>query len=75
MKEFMRENKYLVLKWDDIEKYLATASEFKSLQNIISTIKAGRIFDRKKDNTYVVVNEDEPYAEQVWQLIQKQWGK
>jgi len=69
--EFKRETKYLVLKWDDIDKYLKMSYEFRHLQEIISTIGVGRINDGKKDNTYVVVNEDESYAEDVWMLIEK----
>lgn len=74
MKKFKMENKYLVLKWDDISQHL-TDPEREQLDNIMDSVAIGRMGQRKKDNTYVVVNEDEPYAEQVWQLIQEYWEK
>jgi hypothetical protein len=68
--EFKREEKYIVFKIDDVKKYLDT--ELKRQLVIISeTIGICRTVDGKKDNRYVVVNEDEPYAEQVWELIKK----
>lgn len=69
---FMRENKYLVLKWDDIQKHLSDV-EREALDDLIDNIAIGRMGKRKTENNYVVINEDEPYAEQVWQLIQKHW--
>ena len=36
-------------------------------------IREGREEEGRKDNSYVVVNEDEPYAEQVWKLVQDHW--
>ena len=70
MKEFKREIKYLVLKWDDIDKYL-TRIERENLLVVCKKIEIYRSFDGKEENNYVVVNEDEPYAEQVWELIRK----
>lgn len=67
---FERKRKYLVLKTDDIDSYLNT-SEQCALLNICHIIGHGRELDGKKDNSYVVVNEDEPYAEKVWALIEK----
>jgi len=68
--EFKREIKYLVLKWDDIEKYL-NKYEREELLASVEKIDAHRSLSGKKQNTYVVVNEDEPYAEKVWELIQE----
>ena len=70
MAEFKRENKYLVLKWGDIEKCLGEVDK-KLLEEMCNCITANRHYYGKKDNFYVVVNEDEPYAEQVWELIKK----
>ncbi len=72
MAEFKREDKYLVLKREDIERFLGEVDK-KSLLEMCDCINANRHFYRKKDNSYIVVNEDEPYAEQVWQLIQKHY--
>ena len=72
---FKRENKYLVLKLEDIKKYLEKYStEHTSWEamfwDMVDKIEKGRIAAGKKDNSYVVVNEDEPYAEIVWKLIE-----
>ena len=70
--EFTRELKYLVVKRDDIDKYL-TKDEVIELDTILLGVAKGRIRDGKKANSYVVVNQDEPYAEKVWELIQAYW--
>lgn len=62
-------NKYLVLKQDDIGKYLV-GSQKTELEEIRRFVRANRLAEGKKDNTYVVVNEDEPYAEIVWKLVE-----
>ena len=68
---FKRYNKYEVMKLDDINKYLSPAAQLE-LQFIINTLQAGRKVEGKVPcNSYVVVNADEPYAEQVWALIQR----
>jgi len=70
MKKFKRENKYLVLKTEDIERYLV-GSQRTELDEVCRFIRANRLAEDRKNNAYVVVNEDEPYAEKVWQLIQE----
>lgn len=72
--EFKRENKYLVLKWDDVRRFLHP-NDGENLDRILTIIADGRQSEGKKENSYVVVNMDEPYAEQVWKLIQAQWEK
>ncbi len=69
--EFKRENKYLVLKWDDIRKYLSLEDE-SCLNSVVESIDRKRSLDGKKNNSYVVVNEEEPYAEKVWDLIKEE---
>ena len=76
--EFKRENKYLVLKWDDIDKYLTPKKDElmdmrEILMWIVKRLDAARENDGKKLNTYVVVNEDESYAEGVWKLVEDDW--
>ncbi len=70
MKKFKRENKYLVLKWDDIKEY-TNDEQKKWIERTCFSIRNHRLAHGKKDNSYVVVNEDEPYAEKVWQMIQE----
>jgi hypothetical protein len=73
IEEFKRENKYLVIKWADLRKYLTqdVFVKFDIITYICDVVNEGRHKEGKKDNTYVVVNEDEPYAEDVWMLIEK----
>lgn len=66
--EKVKEEKYLVLKLDDIEKYLSEKDR-RYLTHICDEINIHRFFDGKSANHYVVVNEDEPYSEKVWDLI------
>ena len=63
--------KFIVLKKNDAKRYL-TAEEFKMLRILQKKILAGRMSDGKmQNNTYYVVNTDEPYAMQVRDLILK----
>ena len=66
----LRYNKYLVLKQADINKYLSIEQR-NALEYVVRFIANQRKADGLKHNTYVVVNEDEPYAEKVWQLIEE----
>lgn len=68
---FKKENKYLVLKQEDIKKYLPE-DEQKKISFLANVISMGREEDGKKENSYVVVNEDEPYTDIVWGLIRLQ---
>ena len=57
--------KYLVLKVDDIVKYLSIEQR-QDLNDITQTIDIGRGKSRKKvNNKYHVCNRDEPYADSV----------
>jgi len=62
-------SKYFVLKTDDIRKY-STEEDHRQLDFLAKTVAIGREKEGKKENTYVVVNEDEPYTETVWKLIE-----
>lgn len=70
MNTFKRQQKYLVLKLEDIADALSN-HEQAQLGAMIWKINAARTRTGKKENNYVVVNEDEPYAEEVWALIQQ----
>lgn len=63
-------NKFLVLKWDNIFRYL-TQGQLDMLDLLISKINYGmqKNENKKPSNTYLVVNCDEPYADKVKQLI------
>ncbi len=70
--KFEKFGKFLVLKMEDIEELSEEAKE--ALLKAGSQIEANRARKGKKPcNAYVVVNEDEPYAEAVWKLVQDEW--
>jgi hypothetical protein len=81
MKKIKKENKFFVLKQADIEEFfeqfrqgMFLNREGERLSNAFNKIVKGIQDMREEDgrprfNNYVVVNQDEPYAEMVWQLI------
>ena len=68
MVPFKKEEKYLVLKRDDIAKLKDTPQAW--LGAICKRIRKYREVLGKKENHYIVVNEDELYAPTVWKLIE-----
>lgn len=67
--EFYRFNdKYVVLKKDDINKYLSDRPKH-DLDMICRMIRGLRHYEGKKDNSYLVVNTDEPYAPEVARIM------
>ncbi len=71
MDEFKKEDKYLVLKLSDIDETLDTIDKLE-LEVFTENI-ANKRMDKGKERIpkYIVVKDDEPYAEQVWELIRK----
>lgn len=69
---FKRERRYLVLKLEDIDNYIAPYGQ-KHLREICEIITSQRLEHGKKEHGYVVVADDEPYIEQVWKLIKENW--
>lgn len=63
-----KEEKYLVLKLADIENYLSQRRK-ELLNECCDEIRLARLMVGKKSNHYIVVNEEEPYAEKVWDLV------
>jgi hypothetical protein len=62
-------NKFLVLKREDISRYL-TEQQILNLGECISAVQVGRQNDGKNPvNDYWVVNQDEPYAKKILQAI------
>jgi hypothetical protein len=64
------ENKYLVLKWDDLNRAL-TPYELKILDVLIDCVQEYREYKGKKENSYVVINRDEPYFPDVLKLMEE----
>lgn len=65
-----RENRYVVVKREDIDNYLSTTAKeqfFKYLDRIAQCRKN----NGKQDTNYVVVGEDWPMYEQTWQAIEE----
>lgn len=69
MPDFEREDRYLVMKRSDIEKYLPVDRK-KLLDFIASNIRDGITFDGKEPLQCVVVEHDWPEYEQTWAAIE-----
>lgn len=64
-----KKDTHIVLKKDDINKYLS-GSEKNTLTMIENKIISGRLKDGKNPvNQYYIVNTDEPYAEEIHKII------
>jgi len=69
MTEFVRENRYVIFKSTDIQRYLTT--EDKHLLLLLDNkISKGRCDDNRPQLNAVVVEEDWPEYEKVWQMIE-----
>lgn len=72
---FKRENKYLVVKWDDIYKYLSDEHRW-WLNGLLLEIEEGRMLDGKEpDPKFVCVKETYPEYEYVWKCIEERVTK
>ena len=68
---FRAYNKYLVLKWDDVQQYLSQGNQ-DCLHALVAEIHGRRIRDGKPPwRNWVVVNADKPYGGEVWRLIKQ----
>lgn len=70
--------KYRVFKIEDIEEYLTTFQKMQ-LREIAEFIDCGRVEDGKppaSENTYVVINTDEPYIDEIIETMKYNghWG-
>ena len=64
-------DKFIIIKKEDIEKYL-NASKRVALFIAIDDIAEGRRHDDKSDNnTYLVVNTDEDYVDEVIDILKR----
>lgn len=60
-------NKYLVLKWEDIDKYV---KDMNMLALCVADIVVGRGSEGKNPTpSYIICNADEPYASRVFEYI------
>lgn len=69
--------KYVVIKLDDLTKYVPVIVKIKLLETMLDDIKEGRKADGKAPvNEYIVVNTDEPYAGEVIEILKRHraWG-
>lgn len=68
-------NKFLIVKTDDINNYLEE-KEKNTLKDIVYEVNMLRHIHGKKENTYLVINTDEPYADEIIEILKKNghWG-
>lgn len=62
------ENRFLVIKIADIEKYLSEHEE-DELTILVGKVERGRKYAGKYRHRYIVINLDEPYAPDVLKLM------
>lgn len=74
MKEFVREYRYLVLKFKDINKYLSAEDKAEILR-IAHKVAKGRCDDGKMPIECVVVESDWPEYEPTWEMIEKRMSE
>lgn len=67
--------KFTVLNNKEIERYLDVFRK-QELDNIKKEIHINRAAEGKSDNTYLVINTDEPYADEVIEILKRNghWG-
>ena len=75
--EAMKENKYLVVKTEDLREYLAShVSDAVVLDRILGGVMDLRQANSKpRQNKYILVNEDEPYAKYIWDIVLAEEGR
>lgn len=62
------EDKYLVMKWTDIIGCLSI-DQLHAFTTLLLTIRNEKASRGLAEHEYIVCNQDEPYAEMVWQMI------
>lgn len=67
--------KYVVIKIEDIQNYFSDIKQH-DLLNLLEYLSVCRKEDEKKENEYIVINTDEPYAEGVIDILKRNghWG-
>lgn len=71
-----KENKYLLMKTEDVENYFSqfTKNKFTTAeeQAVIEQEPFWTVvneLNKANKNSYIIINQDEPYAELVWQIV------
>ncbi len=72
--EFEKENRYVVMKIKDVEKYLS-AKDKHSITRIANKLDRERKADGKRELRCVVVEDDWPEHETVWRMIESRMGE
>ncbi len=67
------ENRYLVLKWKDIEEALTSYEQY-ILQCLATSVQEWRLSQGKKQNRYVCINQDELYFPTVLKFMEDMKG-
>lgn len=69
--------KYIVIKIEDLNKYVNSVFKLAMLENDLKDIRDGREKDGKEPAPeYIVINTDERYAQEVIEILKKNghWG-
>ncbi|MCG1009241.1 hypothetical protein J4760_04135 [Salinicoccus sp. ID82-1] len=69
-------NEFTVIKHPDFKKY-CDGTDLENLELIAHKIQMGRISEGKNpSNSYIVINQDEPYADEVIEILKRNghWG-
>ena len=66
----VKEGTHFVIKKGDAIQYLHCLQE-EALSNILETIKQGRKAHGRKENQYLIINTDEPYADEIREVIKR----
>jgi hypothetical protein len=66
--------KYIVIKRTDIEEALKPM-DFLLFVDLVSAIQAHRDMQGKPENTYLVINQDEPYYADVVKIMEQYNGR
>lgn len=71
----MKEDKFFVLNRKDMNKYLTSNQRCQVFEAGIQIFESRQV-EGKKDNKYLVVNTDEPYADEVIEILKRHghWG-
>lgn len=81
MLEFLKcgaAKKFIVIKIDDLKKYVNSVFKLAMLENDLNDIQAGRKADGKKPcPEYLVISTDEPYAGEIIEIMKRNghWGE
>lgn len=67
--------KFIVFKIEEVNKYITNEGKF-DLDIISEIINRERAKENKPLNTYLVINTDEPYADEVIEILKRNghWG-